>query len=54
MPNFELPEENLNDDETYFIFEIVEENGEEQLVEVDDDDLLDRLSEEFEQRLGDI
>ncbi len=54
MPNFELPEEDLNDGETYFIFQIIEENGEEQLVEVDDDDLLDRLSEEFEQRLGDI
>lgn len=54
MPNFALPEEDLNDGETYFIFQIIEENGEEQLVEVDDDDLLDRLSEEFEQRLGDI
>ena len=52
MPNFELPEENLNSDETYFIFEIIDENGEEQLVEVDDDKLLDSLSEEFERRLG--
>ncbi len=52
MPNFELPEETLNSDETYFIFEIVDENGEEQLVEVDDDKLLDSLSEEFERRLG--
>lgn len=54
MPNFELPDENLNDEGTYFIFEIVEENGEEQLVEVDDDLLLDELSEEFEKRLGSI
>ncbi len=52
MPNFELPDENLDKDETYFIFEIVEENGEEQLVEVEDDELLDNLSEEFEKRLG--
>lgn len=52
MPNFELPEENLNSEETYFIFEIIDENGEEQLVEVDDDKLLDSLSEEFERRLG--
>jgi len=52
MPNFDLPDENLDKDETYFIFEIVEENGEEQLVEVEDDDLLDSLSEEFEKRLG--
>ncbi len=41
MPNFELPDEELNSEGTYFIFEIVEENGEEQLVEVDDDMLLD-------------
>ncbi len=52
MPNFELPEESLSSEETYFIFEIVDENGEEQLVEVDDDKLLDSLSEEFERRLG--
>lgn len=54
MPNFELSDESLNKDETYFIFEIVEENGEEQLIEVDDDKLLDSLSEEFERRLGNI
>ena len=54
MPNFELPDEELNDGGTYFIFEIVEEKGEEQLVEVDDDLLLDELSEEFERRLGSI
>ena len=54
MPNFDLPDENLDKDETYFIFEIIEENGEEQLVEVEDDELLDSLSEEFEKRLGSI
>lgn len=52
MPNFELPDETLNKEETYFIFEIIEEDGEEQLIEVDDDKLLDSLSEEFERRLG--
>lgn len=53
MPNFELPD--LPSDEgTYFIFEIIEENGEEQLLEVEDDDLLDELSAEFEKRLGSI
>lgn len=52
MPNFELPDQTLGNEETYFIFEIIEENGEEQLVEVDDDVLLDELSEEFERRLG--
>ena len=54
MPNFKLPEEDLNSEETYFIFEMIEEDGEEQLVEVDDDELLDELSEEFEKRLGAI
>ena len=54
MPNFELSDETLNSDDTYFIFEVIEENGEEQLVEVDDDVLLDNLSKEFERRLGNI
>ncbi len=54
MPNFELPDKDLNSDETYFIFEIVEQDGEDQLFEVDDDELLDELSQEFERRLGNI
>ena len=54
MPNFELEDTNLDDDEvTYFIFEMIEEDGEEQLVEVEDDDLLDELSKQFEERLTD-
>lgn len=54
MPNFELEDTNLDDDEvTYFIFEMIEEDGEEQLVEVEDDELLDELSEQFEERLTD-
>lgn len=52
MPTFDLEDENLSKDETYFIFEVIEENGEEQLVEVEDEDLLDELAEEFENRLG--
>ena len=54
MPNFELEDADLDDDEvTYFIFEMIEEDGEEQLVEVEDDDLLDELSKQFEERLTD-
>ncbi len=54
MPNFELEDTDLDDDEvTYFIFEMIEEDGEEQLVEVEDDELLDELSEQFEERLTD-
>ncbi len=54
MPNFELEDQELTKEETYFIFELIEENGEEQLTEVDNDLLLDELSEEFEKRLGNI
>ena len=54
MPNFELEDDNLVNEETYFIFEIIEEDGEERLVEVDDDLLLDELSEQFERRLGTV
>ena len=32
---------------------MIEEDGEEQLVEVEDDDLLDELSKQFEERLTD-
>ena len=54
MPNFELEDADIDDDEvTYFIFEMIEEDGEEQLVEVEDDDLLDELSKQFEERLTD-
>ena len=54
MPNFELEDADLDYDEvTYFIFEMIEEDGEEQLVEVEDDDLLDELSKQFEERLTD-
>lgn len=49
IPNFELPEEMGSDSEsTYFIFEVINENGEEQLSEVEDDKLLDELAEIFE------
>lgn len=36
--------------DTYYIFEIVEEDGEEQLMEVEDDETLDKLAEIFESR----
>lgn len=53
VPNFDLPEDVGSDSEsTYFIFQIVEENGEEQLAEVEDDNLLDELAEIFESRFN--
>ncbi|MBR2735141.1 MAG: DUF1292 domain-containing protein, partial [Clostridia bacterium] len=54
MPNFELDDDELNAEETYFIFEIVEKNGEDELFEVEDEELLEELSNEFERRLGNI
>ena len=50
LPNFELPDDIPNKEDTYFIFQVVEENGEKQLSEVEDDDVLDELSEIFESR----
>ena len=40
-------------EEIYFIFEMVEKDGKEELVEVEDEDLLDEISEQFEERLKD-
>lgn len=45
---------NCSEDNLYFIFEVVEKNGKEELIEVDDDNLLDELSKKFETRLGNI
>ena len=40
------------DAETYYIFEVIEEDGEEQLQEVEDDALLDKLADIFESRFN--
>ena len=41
----------LAESDTYYIFQIEEdENGDEQLIELDDDELLNKLSKIFEQR----
>lgn len=46
--------DNALDAETYYIFEVVEENGEEQLAEVEDDALLDKLADIFEARFDEM
>lgn len=51
-PNFELEEEGFIPGETYFIFEVVNTNSEEELVEIEDEQLLEEISAEFEKRLG--
>ena len=53
VPTQQDPEDLSSDAETYYIFEVVEEDGEEQLQEVDDDGLLDKLADIFENRFND-
>lgn len=49
MPTFDLPEQDIESGSTYMIFEAVEdENGEPQLAEIEGEDLLDEISEIFE------
>ena len=43
FPLLEDPQEKVDSDGEYYIFEVVEEDGEEQLAELEDDDLLDEL-----------
>lgn len=52
VPTQQEPEEISSEAETYYIFEVVEEDGEEQLQEVEDDELLDKLAEIFEERFN--
>ena len=39
LPMFDDPDEQVESDGQYYIFEVVEEDGEEQLAEVEDDQL---------------
>ena len=51
MPLFEMVEQDIEPGSTYMIFEAIEdENGESQLAEVEDEDLLDEIAEIFEER----
>lgn len=52
VPTQQDPEDLSSDAETYYIFEVVEEDGEEQLQEVGDDALLDKLADIFENRFN--
>lgn len=49
MPLFDMPDQDIEQGSTYMIFEAVEdENGDPQLAEIEDDDLLDEVAEIFE------
>lgn len=52
VPTQQDPEDMSSDAETYYIFEVIEEDGEEQLQELEDDALLDKLADIFETRFN--
>ena len=54
LPTFEVPQDKVDAEGTYYIFEAIEENGEQQLAEVEDEELLDKLAELFESRFEEL
>lgn len=54
LPTFQDPQEKVDAEGTYYIFEAIEENGEQQLAEVENEELLDKLAEIFESRFEEL
>lgn len=54
VPTVQEPENLSGDAEIYYVFEIVEIDGEEQLQEVESDELLDKIADIFENRFNEI
>ena len=54
LPVFNDPQEQIEAQGTYYIFESIEENGEQQLAEVESEALLDQLAEQFESRFEEL
>ena len=54
LPTFDDPQSELESEGTYYIFEVIEEDGEEQLAEVEDDERLDKLAAIFESRFEEL
>ena len=54
LPTFEDPQDQVEADGSYYIFQAFEEDGERQLAEVEDDELADRLAAEFEKRFDEM
>ena len=54
LPTFEDPAASIESEGTYYIFEAIEEDGEEQLAEVEDEELLDKLAEIFESHFDEL
>lgn len=54
LPLYDDAQEQLEDDGEYYIFQTIEEDGEELLVEVEDDALLDELAAVFEKHFEEM
>ena len=54
LPTFEDPQMQLESEGTYFIFQSIEEDGEQQLAEVEDEELLNRLAAVFEEHFEEM
>lgn len=54
LPSNDSDNDNLSDSSSYYIFEIIDENGEQVLAEVEDDTLLKKLADSFEARFEDM
>ncbi|MDF2632617.1 MAG: hypothetical protein K0Q85_1213 [Caproiciproducens sp.] len=54
LPTFEDPQQKVDAEGTYYIFEAIEEDGEQQLAEVENEELLDKLAELFESRFEEL
>ncbi|MBQ4129503.1 MAG: DUF1292 domain-containing protein [Ruminococcus sp.] len=49
-PVFDDAQQAVSDEGEYYIFEVIEEDNEEQLAEIEDEELLDELAQIFEER----
>ena len=54
LPTYSKPQDQVEAEGTYYIFEAIEENGEQQLAEVEDKALLDKLAKQFESRFEEV
>lgn len=54
LPTFDTPQDSVESEGTYYIFEAIEQDGEQQLAEVEDEELLDKLAELFESRFDEL
>ena len=54
LPTFDDPQDEVDSEGTCYIFEAIDEDGEQQLADVEDEELLDRLAEIFEKHFEEL